>query len=128
MKIIYKVLLLSLLVASCKMSSNETIQPEKKANVLERTKWKASGATASEGDVILDFYTSNDVREYIVLDGIEKQGRQGTYKIKNKTRVEIKLTKLVQDHFSGTIINGKTMELTAVAGSKQTKYYKIAEY
>ena len=128
MKIIYKAFLLFLLVASCKISTSEATQHEKKANVLERTKWKASGATASEGDVILDFYTSNDVREYIVLNGIEKQGRQGTYKIKNKTRVEIKLTKLVQDHFSGTIINGKTMELTAVAGSKQTKYYKIAEY
>lgn len=126
MKIIYKVLLLSLLVASCKMSSNETIQPEKKANILEHTKWKSSGASASEGDSILDFYTSNKVREYIVLNGIEKQGRDGTYKVKDKSRVEIKLSKVKKDYFSG-LINGKTMELTGLIGSKKI-YYKTAEY
>ena len=125
MKIIYRMLLISLFFLSCKMTSNTDIIPKKKTNILECTKWKTSGA--SEGDSILDFHTSNSVTEYIFLDGKETAGRKGTYKVKNRIVVEIKWSKLISDTVSGTI-NDKTMELTEGNGLKKIKYYKIAEY
>lgn len=125
MKIIYRMLLISLFVFSCKMTPNEEVIPNKKTNILERTKWKSSGA--SGGDSILDFHTSNSVTEYIFLSGKETAGRKGTYKVKNRIRVEIKWSKLISDNVSG-IINDKTIELTEGNGLKKTKYYKIAEY
>lgn len=127
MKTIYKILLLALLFFSCKITTNEEFQANKKTNILERTKWKASGATVAEGDSILDFYTSDSVREFIVLNGIEKLGRHGFYKVKRKTRVKIEFSKLKIDHLNGTI-GDKTMELAEETSFKKTKYYKVDEY
>lgn len=127
MKVIYKMLLFSLLVASCKMPSNEEVKLEKKTNILEHTKWKASGASAYEGDIVLDFHTSDSVREYAFLNGVETLVREGSYKMKGKARVKIKWGELVGDRVSG-IINNKTMELKEEVSLKKTKYYKIGEY
>lgn len=125
MKTVYKTLLLSLLLIACKTSYDKETIPPKKANILEHTKWKASGADI---DSTLDFHTSKDVVEYITLHGKEIKGRQGTYKVKNK-RVEIKWSKLPTDRSSGVII-GKEMRLDEKGklGVKTTKYYKISEY
>ena len=125
MKIIYKVLCLCLLITACKMAHNEKNAPKKKANILEHTKWRASGLGTYDPDSILDFHTNSHVIEYITLNGKETT-IQGEYKVKSNT-VKIKWNKLASGKVSGVII-GKEMRLEDRAGLKTTKYYKISEY
>lgn len=126
MKILYKVLFLWLLFASCKMATNEDIRMQKKANILEHTKWKASGVSMYEGDSVLDFHTSDSVVEYIELNGITKTGRRGSYKVKNRI-LEIKWSKLKSDRVSGPIL-GNEIKLEGKDFKTTTIYYKIDEY
>lgn len=126
MKVIYKALLLSLLLFACKMNQTESVTPKIKTNILERTKWKTQVDAVHGVDSTLDFHTSDGVKEYIVVNGKEVQGRQGTYKVKSR-RVSIKWSKLVSDQVSGVIIENE-MKLEDVKGLKTTKYYKIDEY
>ena len=122
MKAMYKVLLLSLLFFSCKISANEGDVPQKKVNILERTRWKSS----TNEDSLLDFYTSKNVKEYIFLNGREIT-REGTYKLRGKVAIEIKWGKRKRDEVTG-VITGKEMKLQTIGLKDSTTYYKIKEY
>lgn len=115
---------------SCKMSNKESnLVPHKKANIMERTKWKHSSDMTGDPDIILDFYTDKQVQEYLILpDGTEIKANHGTYKVKNQRLIKIKWNKgkYSFENVTGEIEKNTLTIITEKLNKKE--YHKIKDY
>lgn len=128
-RILTIVFLLSTVPFSCKMeTSNITQTIPKKQNKLEKTHWKSTASLALDSDVLLDFYTSKNVQEYITLpNGQNIKSKEGTYKLTKSGYLSIKWGKLPMDKVDG-YIKGNELKINELVNNKSRIYYKIKDY
>ena len=126
-KIVAYFFLFSSVFCSCKMKTNDILKEvPKKQNRLERTQWKSTTNSESDSDVLLDFYTHQDVQEYVTLpNGKEIKAREGTYRLSKTGHLKLKFGKLKSDQLDG-YIRGK--ELVIQESFKTRTYHKVKDY
>ena len=127
-KIVISILLLFvILFVSCKVTPDNVIpEVQKKQNKLEKTQWKSTATSALDSDILLDFYTSKNVQEYITLpNGKDAKSKEGTYKISKSGNIKIKWGKLPRDQVDGHV-HGK--ELILYERLDKRTYHKVKDY
>ena len=116
------------LLCSCRMKTNDIIpEASKKQHKLEKTQWKSTASSQLDSDVLLDFYTDKDVREYQTLpNGQEIETRVGTYRFSKSGHLKIKFGKLKMDQLDG-YLKGKELIINESLFKTRT-YYKVKDY